>query len=342
MQCDEFKTLLLNRQTGIKLGSAVILTGLISYLKFRPIAILVSTAYITWIYRTFYSNYRIQVPQELTIKCKTLYQNLKELREKKPNVFCGFITSILFLLAVIGHVVNGTYILLVCLIAGVFVTSKYEIKIIKENDSCGGDDSSNISKKNDDEGLDEFCPSMDEVNMRILKQIGDNIDDDVSISSKTHATVAATVAENESDSDNDLLPRNAVIPEPDEIDVGVDDSLDLIGTENMVVLTQSAEYKRKHFSNTSSDSSDSDDSITRGLDFKNIPVTATIEPHTSPSPSQHDLLTSLQHTIARNLIENVTAAAVGHILEKPKTSQRNYESDDDSDFEILDSEEIPK
>lgn len=30
MQCDEFKNLLLNRQTGIKLGSAVVITGLIS------------------------------------------------------------------------------------------------------------------------------------------------------------------------------------------------------------------------------------------------------------------------------------------------------------------------
>lgn len=41
-----------------------------------------------------------------------LYENLRELREKRPKVFCGFITSILFLLAVIGHVVSGTYILL--------------------------------------------------------------------------------------------------------------------------------------------------------------------------------------------------------------------------------------
>ena len=80
-------------------------------LKFRPFAVLISSIYATWIYRTFYSHYHIQIPKELTIKCKALYGNFKELREKRPNVFCGFITSILFLLAVIGHVVNGTYIL---------------------------------------------------------------------------------------------------------------------------------------------------------------------------------------------------------------------------------------
>jgi hypothetical protein len=212
-----------------------------------------------------------------------------------------------------------------------------------------------VTSSNDNGGggidIDEFCPSMDEANLRILKQIGDHADD-TSLYSKANDNSAATgsgsTIENESDSDNDdLLPRNAVIPEPDEIDFGsgsggIDDSLDLIENQNLV-LTQSAEYKRKHFSNTSSESSDSDDSITRGLDFKNIPVTATIEPHTSPSSSQHNLLTDIQHTLARNLIENITSAAVGHIMEQPKSSQKKiYESEDDSDFEILDSEEIPK
>jgi hypothetical protein len=81
-------------------------------LKFRPIAIIVSSVYVTWIYRTFYSHYHIQISKELTVKCRALYENFRDLRQKRPNVFCGFITSILFLLAVIGHVVNGTYILL--------------------------------------------------------------------------------------------------------------------------------------------------------------------------------------------------------------------------------------
>lgn len=187
--------------------------------------------------------------------------------------------------------------------------------------------------------VDEFCPQMDETNFMILKQIGDHADDS-SIFSVANTTEAGTSLfkegddnnNEESDSDNDLLPRNAVIPEPDDIDA-IDESEDLIAN---VVLTQSAEYKRKHFSNTSSESSDSDDSITRGLDFKNIPVTATIEPHTSPSTSTHSMLTNIQQTIARNLIENI-------ILDKSKSSQKKvYDSEEDSDFEILDSEEIPK
>lgn len=161
----------------------------------------------------------------------------------------------------------------------------------------------------------------------ILKQIGDNADD-----SSLFSTPNTTI-NNESDSDSELLPKNAIIPEPDEIDT-IEESKDVLMGSNNLVLTQSAEYKRKHFSNTSSDSSDTDDSITKGLDFKNIPVTATIEPHLSA----HSLLTNIQQTIARNLIENITS------LDKPKSSQKKvYDSEDeDSDFEILDSEDIPK
>lgn len=177
--------------------------------------------------------------------------------------------------------------------------------------------------------VEEFCPRMDEANLMILKQIGDNADDTGIYSSTKSA------GNDSDDSDNELLPpKNAVMPEPDEIDA-VDDSEDLL-LDVATVLTQSAEYKRKHFSNTSSDSSDSDDSITRGLDFKNIPVTATIEPHSSPS----NILTNIQQAFARNLIEKVMMPAA------PKSSQSNskaYDSEDEiSDFEMLDKDDLMK
>lgn len=92
---------------------SLILTFLrLSYsLKFRPIAILVSSVYVTWVYRTFYSQYSLQLPKELTYKCKRYYDNCSELRQNRPNVFCGFVASILFLVAVIGHLVSGTSIM---------------------------------------------------------------------------------------------------------------------------------------------------------------------------------------------------------------------------------------
>lgn len=176
--------------------------------------------------------------------------------------------------------------------------------------------------------VDEFCPQMDEANLKILNQIGDHAND-----AGIYSSPKANAADNESDSDNELLPKNVVIPEPDEIDAPDDDDAEDLLIDAAAVLTQSAEYKRKHFSNTSSDSSDSDDSITRGLDFKNIPVTATIEPHSSPS----SLLANIQNTLARNLIENVMKPAT-------KSSQsKAYDSEDEiSDYEILDKDDLMK
>lgn len=180
---------------------------------------------------------------------------------------------------------------------------------------------------------------MDEANMMILKQIGDHADDAAIYSTTTNSKMTSSGDANESDSDNELLPKNAVIPEPDDIDASLDAHEDFLSSVNSpMVLTQSAEYKRKHFSNTSSESSDTDDSITRGLDFKNIPVTATIEPHTSPSQSAHNLLTNIQNTIARNILENIVKPAASSQQKKASA----VDSDEDSDFEILDSEDFTK
>lgn len=192
--------------------------------------------------------------------------------------------------------------------------------------------------------------------MMILKQIGDHADDTAIYSTSTSSNnnkTAATTISNESDSDNDLNdllpPKNAVIPEPDDIDTAntFDDGEEFLSSSNNnLVLTQSAEYRRKHFSNSASESSDSDDSITRGLDFKNIPVTATIEPHTSPSssspPQIANLLTSIQSTIAQNLIDNLVRPAAAAATTTTIKSSQGFESDDDSDFEILDSEDFSK
>lgn len=170
---------------------------------------------------------------------------------------------------------------------------------------------------------------MDDANLMILKQIGDHADD-------TGIYSTPRAAGSDSDSDNELLPKNSVIPEPDEIDALADES-----EEMLTVLTQSAEYKRKHFSNTSSDSSDSDDSITRGLDFKNIPVTATIEPHSSPSGGPANLLTNIQHTLARNLIENLTKP-IASSKSSHSQSKANDSEDEISDFEMLDTDDLLK
>lgn len=162
-------------------------------------------------------------------------------------------------------------------------------------------------------------PSLDEANLSVLKRIGDHGE---------FSESSAKIASEESDSDNELLPSNTEIPEPDEIDNMKNDSEDLPTSE---VLTKSAEYRRKHFGST--DSSDSDDSITRGLDFKNIPVVATIEPFSSTSSKFSNPHESLSHNVKDP-----------HLAKPGTQSSRNktHDSDDDeiSDFEFLDKDDL--
>lgn len=162
-------------------------------------------------------------------------------------------------------------------------------------------------------------PNLDEANMSVLKRIGDHGE---------FSESSAKIPSEESDSDNELLPSNTEIPEPDEIDNLKHDSEDLPTSE---VLTKSAEYRRKHFG--SSDSSDSDDSITRGLDFKNIPVVATIEPFSSTSYKFATPHESLSHNVKEQ-----------HLAKPGTQSSRNkpHDSDDDeiSDFEFLDKDDL--
>ena len=174
---------------------------------------------------------------------------------------------------------------------------------------------------------DEFYPQMDESNMNILSRIGDDADDSAVYSKNT--TTKSDNDSNDSDLES-LLPTNINLLDAKDVDDG-----------NLIkpLLTQSAEYRRKHFNATSSDSSDSsstdDDSITRGLDFQTIPSHTIIETTQEPSTATK-LLTNLQNTLATKLIENLNQRQPS----QSRLSRSNESSDSDSDFEILDDKDL--
>lgn len=154
---------------------------------------------------------------------------------------------------------------------------------------------------------------MDESSSKILEQLSDHGDDNDNDNTPPNAF------QSEHNSDNELLPPtiDSVYPELD---------FDLRDDDNSTVLTSSAEYRRKHFSNTSSDSSDSDsDSIARGLELRNIPVIATIEPQSTSS----------------NLIEKRVDTSTFKSSQPQKS--KAYESEDEiSDFEFLEKDDLCK
>jgi hypothetical protein len=130
--------------------------------------------------------------------------------------------------------------------------------------------------------------------------------------------------QNDHNSDNELLPPtiDSVYSELNFDEIRNDDV-----KSTSAVLTSSAEYRRKHFSNTSSEGSDSDsDSIARGLELRNIPVVATIEP---------------QSTTSTNLIENEISTKQYKSSQKQRS--KAYDSEDEiSDFEFLEKDDLCK
>ncbi|CAO1392887.1 unnamed protein product [Diamesa tonsa] len=317
MQFEKLRNNYLNRPTGVRVGSAVVITALITYLECQPFTIIVSSIYFTWVYRSFYSNYKLHISKELTDKIKMLYDNLKTLRSTRPNVFCGFVSSFLFLVAIFGHYVSGRWIVLLCLVSAALFTSIYRVEIIKEKDSTP----SSIYDG-------EFEPLIDDSEREMLNRIGDDADD-TAVYSKNNNTM--------SDNDSDDSELEALLPTIHGNLLDADD-VDNDDDEINPLLTQSAEYKRKHFNATSSDSNDSssstdDDSITRGLDFQIL--------NNNPEPAQpsiaSSLLTNCQNTLAKTLIDGINQQR-NKTIAKPSRSVES--SDSDSEFEILDDKDL--
>lgn len=58
-------------------------------------------------------------------------QRLQEIRRDKPTLFCAISTVTLGFLAIFGHVVSGSAVVVLGLIAAALISTKYNFKIVK-------------------------------------------------------------------------------------------------------------------------------------------------------------------------------------------------------------------
>lgn len=171
--------------------------------------------------------------------------------------------------------------------------------------------------------IDDFVPKIDEAESKILEQLGNH---GGGAGDGEECYSSSNSAQDDCHSDNELLPN---------IDAEDQNQERLLVDNNQAVLTTSAEYKRKHFSNTSSESSDSDDSITRGLEYKNIPVVATIEPQSSSH-----LLDDISFYSTTSSPQQASLAPIkksSHLLSKALESEEEI-----SDFEFVEKDDLIK
>lgn len=157
------------------------------------------------------------------------------------------------------------------------------------------------------------------------------------------------------DDDSDDMPSDLGIPESiPEMDEHSDDDDDDTDDECLLPAAKRAksethypaeeiQFKSGHFNRTSSSSSSDDDSITSGLDFHNVNLTAAMQPTSQPQQSGGSFTSMVQGLVNRGMehivqrqIQGAISSAIG--LEKPLLAAGD--SSDESEFEILNHEEL--
>lgn len=266
-----------SKTTGAYAALVSVVSGTIVWFNFRPLGIFFFSGLVVFWCRQ-YANLRLQMTPLVEDKLRDVCHRALELRAQKPGMFCALISCFLVLLAIIGHVVSGAYIVVALLVLSIVISTKYDIKIVADREQAP----SPLSVSLLDTDVDEFLPEITEASALLMKQVGEEAD--VSAVYKTDSTISERKSgAGDEDEDDDtysdlLIPQNS-IRELDEEEQSNDSSSDelLLGKEtNSVAETTAAaastgeiRFKSSHFN--ANTSSDSDDSISRGLSFDDVP-----------------------------------------------------------------------
>lgn len=272
------------RATGAYAALVSVVSGTIMWFNFRPLGIFFCSALAIFWARQ-YANLRLQISPLFEEKLRNGARRALELRASRPGLSYALAFTVLLLMAVIGHVVATPYIVVTLLVLAIVISTKYDVKIVADREPAP---SPSLLL---DQEVADFLPELTEANASLLKQVGE--DADVSAVYKPD-TISERPSNNNDDDDDDtysdlLMPQNS-IKELEEAEAEEDRSSSsgdelLLGSSDHVPapplsLTASAmvpavessgeiRFKSSHFN--ANTSSDSDDSISRGLSFDDVP-----------------------------------------------------------------------
>jgi hypothetical protein len=165
-------------------------------------------------------------------------------------------------------------------------------------------------------------PEINEANISLLKSVGEEAD-----VSAIYKSERKTDEENDDDTYNDLMiPQNS-ITEVDE-----DDNSSNSGSEDLIA--NEIKFKSGHFN--ANTSSDSEDSISRGLSFHDIPDNRMTR--SMPAPKRQPEIDPLVTNLIAGSMISYLSQAIGTAAQPHHQSQP--EDSGDSDFEILNTDEL--
>lgn len=266
------------KATGAYAALVSVISGTIVWFNFRPLGIFFFSGLVVFWCRQ-YANLRLQMTPLVEDKLRNLGHRALEMRNEKPGLFCAIISGFLIVLAIIGHVVSGAYIVVALLVLSIVISTKYDIKIVADRDQTP----TPLTASFLDQEVEDFLPEINEASASLLQQVGE--DADVSAVYKTDSTISERGAGGKDDEDDDddtysdlLIPQNSIkeLEEEDEEQSNASSSDELLlGSSGPAVqsaadaATGEIRFKSGHFN--ANTSSDSDDSISRGLSFDDVP-----------------------------------------------------------------------
>lgn len=303
----------------------------------KPLGLLFLLIFFYWFYKNIFS-VQIIPPEELQTKMFSLIDRVERTRIENRGLFCLVASSALGALAILGHYLSGSTVVLICLVIAVIFSTKYNFKILKKKkieNKC-------LSKLQENE-FDEFLPEVNESNMSLLERASDQ------------ATVALPAEEGEEKSEEipSFLMIPDCIPEIDENSTDDDDALGIGVPDEINERRRSRsadiEFKKGHFkkdSSVSTSSSSDEENLSKGLKF---PDHSTVVDHGSQLKKQSELTQSLimTRTILPSLVTGLVSWAGGNSVAAASVQapiqynddNKTYSDEDESEYEIVDTAE---
>ncbi|KAH8387434.1 hypothetical protein KR093_007036 [Drosophila rubida] len=284
------------RPSRLTLQGAAIALGMVLLMScVRPLGVLFLGLLSYWLYWTRCS-FRVVFTPELRAKFESWLQRAEDWRRNSPSMFCLVSSGCLATLAILGHLISGSTLVLTLLVLSALISTKYNFKLlqIERKDFQW---SEKINYNNADAELDdEFMPDVNESNLFVLERASDV----ATISSPIDGEGNDDDDERSDDIPSELLLIPDAIPEIDEHSTDEDDELVPLSRSSKpsaVNATRSAadpaaaahheqyeqktatategsestmDFRRGHFkrdSSLSTTSSSSEESLSKGLQF---------------------------------------------------------------------------
>lgn len=274
------------RATGAYAALVSVVSGTIMWFNFRPLGIFFCSALAIFWARQ-YANLRLQISPVFEEKLRSGARRALELRASRPGLSYALAFTLLLAMAIIGHVVATPYIVVTLLVLAIVISTKYDVKIVADREPAP---SPSLLL---DQEVADFLPELTEANASLLKQVGEDADVSAVYKPDTISERPGNTDNNDDDDDtySDLLMPQNSIKELEEAEAEEDRSSSsgdelLLGSDHvsaplplmatsaaaMVPAAESSgeiRFKSSHFN--ANTSSDSDDSISRGLSFDDVP-----------------------------------------------------------------------